>query len=173
MSCASRLAWGRGVPGSGLRDRRGRRRGCAIAVEDAVGGECGAAGAGSDDTNEVEGVGSTDGDERSGLFPAAEVAQGAHGIGRGVLLAGNVRDEVSTADPAAGLRRDLLPGEQETHEVGARHRFDLSAQALEGVAPDAAPGTTSNQSAGAREPAGCGGCGALSTWIRRHRSSRS
>ncbi len=31
----------------------------------------------------------------------------------------------------------MLPGEQETHEVGARDRLDLAAQAIHGVAVDA------------------------------------
>ena len=55
------------------------------------------------------------------------------------LVALELRDDRGEAFDAFGLRlaRDALPFEQEAHEVRARHRLDLGAQRLDGVAMDA------------------------------------
>src|ERR1043166_3692278 len=63
---------------------------------------------------------------------------------RGHLDAVKLRDHFTQAVDAeqARLRLDVLPGEEETHEIGRAHRRNLGAETVQRVAMDAGEETT-------------------------------
>jgi hypothetical protein len=78
----------------------------------------GDAGAGGDRAREVEGVDGADADELALLLHAADLAEGLHGFGPGVLLAVEAGDEAAASDAAAGFHaaegsEDVAPGDRD------------------------------------------------------------
>src|SRR5204862_6368408 len=100
---------------------------------------------GGEDAEEVQGVGSRDGEQGAVLGLAAELAQLADGLGEGELLAGEAFDEAAAADLAAGFEttedhHQVAPGEAqafaleelaEDHAVAGEQR---ARGALDGLA---------------------------------------